>query len=211
MAAPKKIDYERIEPAWRAGIKSPSQLAFEYTAETGVKVSHAAIIKHFKKLGVPRDLGAKVKAKADSMVMEAMVTGKVSAVTTKRDAEIVLDGALVVANVRVSHRNDISRSRRLASKLLDELDCLTDNRDLFEQLGELLHDPDDKGIDKRNDLYAKVISLPGRSKTMKELSDTLKTLILLERQAYNLDTLPDGGDSGDSSLTIQFVKPSNGN
>ena len=27
MAAPKKVDYEAIEPGWRAGIKSPEQLA----------------------------------------------------------------------------------------------------------------------------------------------------------------------------------------
>jgi hypothetical protein len=210
MAAPKKIDYERIEPAWRAGIKSPSQLAFEYTAETGVKVSHAAIIKHFKKLGVPRDLGAKVKAKADSMVMEAMVTGKVSAVTTKRDAEIVLDSALIVANVRMAHRSDIGRSRRLANKLLDELEGLTDNRELFEELGELMRDPDDKGFDRRNELYGKVISLSGRTKTMKELSETLKTLVLLERQAYDLESAGDV-DPAAASLTVSFVKPSNGN
>lgn len=55
MPARKKVDYERIEPGWRAGVLSPAQLAAEYTEATGVSVSHAAIIKHFKKLGVPRD------------------------------------------------------------------------------------------------------------------------------------------------------------
>jgi hypothetical protein len=56
----------------------------------------------------------------------------------------------------------------------------------------------------------KMASLPGRSKIIKELSDTLKNLILLERQAYSLDSALDGGDSTDQSLTISFVKP-NGN
>lgn len=194
MAAPKKIDYERIEPAWRAGIKSPAQLAAEYTEDTGVSVSHAAIIKHFKKLGVPRDLAAKVKAKADSMVMHAMVTGKVSVETTKADAQIINDSAGIVAAVRIAHRTDIGRSRRLANKLLDELEGLTDNRDLFEQLGEMLRNEDDKGQDKRNDLYMKVIDLPSRSKTMKELAETLKNLIALERQAYDVGAEKPGDD-----------------
>ena len=47
--------------------------------------------------------------------------------------------------------------------------------------------PDDKGNDKVNDLYMKIISMPGRVKSMKDLSDTLKTLIALERQAFGLD------------------------
>ena len=60
------------------------------STDTGVSVSHAAIITHFKKLGVPRSLVAKVRAKSDAMVMESMVTGKVSSVTIKRhlDAKI---------------------------------------------------------------------------------------------------------------------------
>lgn len=183
MAAPKKIDYERIEPAWRAGIKSPAQLAAEYTEDTGVSVSHAAIIKHFKKLGVPRNLAAKVKAKADSMVMHAMVTGKVSLETTKADAQIINDSAGIVAAVRIGHRTDIARCRRLANKLLEELEDLTDNRHLFEELGEILHNPEDTRL---SEAYHKVIALPSRTKTLKELGETLKNLITLERQAYDV-------------------------
>ena len=122
MAAPKKVDYERIEPGWRAGILSPAQLAAEYTEATGVSVSHAAIIKHFKKLGVPRDLTAKVRAKADAMVMDAMVTGKVSSVTTKRDAEIIDESATRQAIVRLTHRTDISRARNVVMSLFEELE-----------------------------------------------------------------------------------------
>ena len=58
MAAPKKIDYDRIAPGWRAGLLRPHQLAALYTEETGQKVSHAAIIKHFKKSGIARDLSS---------------------------------------------------------------------------------------------------------------------------------------------------------
>lgn len=194
MAAPKKIDYERLEPEWRAGIKSPAQLAAEYTAATGVSVSHAAIIKHFKKLGVPRDLGAKVKAKADAMVMEAMVTGKVSTVTTKRDAEIIDDSAVIVANVQVSHRTDIARSRSLVMSLLGEVEAQTNDPELFDRLGELVIDTGNDAESRLLEAYRRVISTPGRIDGMKKLADSLKTLITLEREAYSLGTEQPGGD-----------------
>ena len=64
---------------------------------------------------------------------------------------------------------------------------------MLEQLGELLRSEDDKGQDKLNDLYHKVISLPGRAKTMKDLGESLRVLVTLERQAFGLDTAgPDG-------------------
>ena len=59
MPAKKRVDYDRIEAGWRAGVLSPHQLAAQYTAESGEPDSHPAIIKHFTKLEVPRDLSAK--------------------------------------------------------------------------------------------------------------------------------------------------------
>ena len=69
MAAPGTVDYGRIEPGWREGLKSVPQLAAEYTAATGQPITQAAIRKHFVKIGVPRDLSAKIKAKADKPVV----------------------------------------------------------------------------------------------------------------------------------------------
>lgn len=202
MAAPKKVDYERIEPGWRAGIKSPAQLAAEYTEATGISVSRPAIIKHFTELGVPRDLKAKVRAKADAMVAEAMVTGKVSTATTKRDAEIINESATQEAIVRLAHRADIARSRGLVMSLLSELEavCGTENAEMLEQLGDLMRKPDANNQDKLNDLYRKLMSLPGRAKTMKDLGDSLKTMIGLEREAFGLDAATD--DEQDKGKTM---------
>jgi len=208
MAAPKKVDYERIEPEWRAGVKSPAQLAAEYTEVTGVSVSHAAIIKHFKKIGIPRDLVAKVRAKADSMVMESMVTGKVSSETIKRDADVIEANAQAIANALLSHRKDIARNRGLANKLLTELEAQVDNPEEFEKLGELMYSPDDKGMDKLNDLYKKVTSLPSRIDSAKKLGETLKVLIALEREAYGVDkeVKQDTGLTGESVATLKKLK-----
>jgi len=190
MAAHRRIDWERIEPGWRAGVKSVLQIAADYTKSTGDKVSHTAINKHFRDLGVPRDLSAKIKAKADAIVSASIVSGNVSTETTETTAKIINENAVEIANVRLSHRKDIGRSRTLAMRLLEELEQQTAQVPELSQLGELMYSPDDKGIDKLNELYQKIISLPGRTKTMVDLSNTLKTLIGLERQAFGLDTAP---------------------
>ncbi len=189
MAATKKVDYDRIEPGWRAGIASPRQLAAQYTEETGQPVSHTAIISHFKKAGIDRDLSAKIQAKADAMVTEAMVTGKVTAKPTIPEKQVIEDGALKIAEVRISQRADIKRARGIVANLMIELEGQTggDTAALLEELGELMRNPDDKGMDKLNDLYQKVISLPGRAKTMKDLGESLRVLVGLEREAYGMN------------------------
>lgn len=205
MAAPRKVDYDRIEPGWRAGIKSPAQLAAEYTAETKVSVSHAAIIKHFKKLGVPRDLSAKVRAKADAMVMESMVTSKVAPITKARESEIVAEVAGQQVHVRLSHRKDIATARALCVTLLAELNTVTGEQltiELLADLRERLENPEPseattKALDKARDALSKAMSLPSRAGSLKALADSLKTLVGLEREAWGLeaDKTPNPPDS----------------
>ena len=206
----QKIDYDCIERGWRAGILSPRQLAAAYEEETGQKVSHAAIIKHFTKLGIPRNLAEKIKAKSDAMVTQAMVTEQVTPVTIKRDHQIIEDAATQLTHVRLNQRKDIQRSRKIAMSLFDELEMMVgqENVKLLEMLGELMYSPDDKGNDKVNDLYMKIISMPGRVKSMKDLSDTLKTLIALERQAFGLD---DENNRPVDALTALLERVSTGN
>ena len=177
----KVIDWESVEIQYRAGIRSLKDIGREFD------VSDAAIVKRAKRDGWTRDLRAKIHAKAESKVSESLVSAEVSAQTKVREREVIEANAAAIADVRLAHRSDIRRSRELTNKLLDELEGLTDNRELFEQLGELMHSPDDKGMDRLNDLYRKVVELPNRTKVMKDLAETLKTLIALERQAYNLD------------------------
>ncbi|WP_323994715.1 hypothetical protein [Aeromonas hydrophila] len=178
----KEVDWEAIEGAYRAGLLSLREMSQEYG------VSHVAIKKRADKEGWTRDLTAKIKAKADALVNSREVNGEVNSRQLVNESEIVNANAEVIANIRLSHRKDISRSRNVVMKLLGELEESTDNIELFENLGELMRREDDKGQDKLNDLYHKVISMAGRTKTMKDLADSLKTMVALERQAYGLDT-----------------------
>ncbi|MNW02939.1 hypothetical protein D3C71_1988010 [compost metagenome] len=54
-------------------------------------------------------------------------------------------------------------------------------------MGQLMLCPDENGRDRLNELYHAIISMPERVKSMKALSETLKNLIGLERQAYSMD------------------------
>ncbi|MEI6423970.1 MAG: hypothetical protein WCP55_17270, partial [Lentisphaerota bacterium] len=86
----------------------------------------------------------------------------------------------------VSHRADIKAARGLAATLMQELAAVTAGLPAFDGLGEALRAEDDRGRDKLNDIYKRVISLPERSTTLNSLVNALKTLVLLERQAFGI-------------------------
>jgi hypothetical protein len=180
-------DWERIEADYRAGVLSVREIA------TANGVSHTAIQKKAKAKGWEQDLQAKIKAKADSLVAKREVAAEVAAQRVETDKVIVEANAQVIANIRLAHRADIRRMRALCLEMLGELEHETGNIDLFEELGDMLRAEDEKGQDKRNDLYRKVISSAGRIDSLKKLAETLKVLVALEREAYGIDDAQDDG------------------
>lgn len=176
----KAIDWDLIEADWRAGIKTKQQMAAEHS------VSRAAMDKRFAKLGIERDLSGKIRAKAEALVAQDAVTQEVTPATASKEREIVEANATLQARIIRAHRTDIQKSRNLVMRMVEELSLETDGIELLQELGELMRSEDDKGQDKRNDLYQKVIALPGRVDSMKKLSDAMKTLVGLERQAFGL-------------------------
>ncbi|WP_313428979.1 hypothetical protein, partial [Pseudomonas sp.] len=180
----KQPDWEAIERAYRAGVLSVREIAAAH------EVSHTAINKRAKREGWDRDLKAKIKAKADALVSKREVSTEVSSKQAETEREIIELNAEVIANIRMAHRGDISRSRRLTNKLLDELESLTDEQGTIKELIDQLKDGDHEDGEAMADVLAlakKMSALPARTKTMKELAETLKTLVALERQAYDLD------------------------
>lgn len=182
MAQEKKAapDWERIEADYRAGILSVREIA----ASQGI--TDTAIRKRAKRDGWQRDLAKRIQDKADALVRTAEVRTQVRTESAIPERELVEANAEAIARIRMAHRSDIARSRKLAMSLLEELEIETGDLDLFRELGEILRSDDDKGQDRRNDLYNKVISSAGRIDSMKKLSETMKTLVGLEREAYGL-------------------------
>lgn len=100
-------------------------MAYEYEKATKVTITMATISKHFKKLGVERDLSAKVHTKVAAIVSAAMVSGKVSTKTLEREADIINGNALAEANVILSHRQSPNRLRTLTNRLMEEMEMMT--------------------------------------------------------------------------------------
>jgi hypothetical protein len=186
----RTIDWELVEKDWRAGVKTKQQMAKEHG------VSRAAMDKHFDKLGIERDLGPKIRAKADALVTQAAVTREVTPETAATEREIIEVNATMQSQIILAHRSDIERSRKLTMRLLDELEHQTEHIALYRELAEIMAQPDERGQDKRRELFDKAMTLASRTGTMKSLADALKTLVTLERQAFGIDEREDEGSSG---------------
>lgn len=162
---PKKTcDWEAMEPLWRAGIASVSKLSADFG------VSRAAILKHWGKRNVTRDLSGKIRAEADAIVARAEVKqARLQAQVTERDpvtdAETVTTNAEIQAAAILGERSDVRRYRTLANRLLDELETVT--------TGEM-----PKGQQRP--------ALGSRIDNAKKLAETFKILFALERQVLNI-------------------------
>lgn len=177
----KVIDWESVEIQYRAGVRSLKDIGREFD------VSDAAIVKRAKRDGWSRDLRAKIQAKADAKVSEALVSARVSAQTKSRERDVIEANASVIADALLLQREDVRRGRTLVMSLFEELEHETAHRDLYQRLGELMQSPDDAGVDKLNELYRKVISLPQRIDGVRKLSESLRIQIELERKVLNID------------------------
>lgn len=192
------VDWEAIEGDFRAGVLSLREIAALHPG-----TNHVAITRRAKKEGWTRDLNAKIKARAEELVTRAAVTPDVTEQQKATERQVIEANAERIAQVRGEHRGDIQRLRTLALGLLAELEGQSADPALLEELGEMLRKPDDKGMDKLNDLYQKVISTPSRIDSAKKLAETLKATIGLEREAYGLDDKkPAAATQGEISITF---------
>lgn len=179
----KKADWERIETDYRAGVKSLREIAGEHG------ISEGAIRKRAKRDGWTRDLADKIQQRAEDLVRTQAVRTEVRSEQRATERQVIEANAEAVAKVKVAHRGDISRARAIVNGLLDELQEMvgSDNAALLQELGFLLRSEDENGKDRLNDLYQQIISLPGRSKAMKDLTASLQSLVAMERTAYGMD------------------------
>jgi len=187
-------DWEKIEADYRAGVKSLRQIA----DENGL--THGAINKRAKRDGWVRDLSAKIKAKAEALVSKHAVSSSVSTVTER---EVVTANANLQASIQLEHRTDIQQKRSLVSKLFNELNEQTENKDLIEELKDALSKSDINWLTKLAD---KIASLPSRIKGAADLVNAYKSLIGLERQAFGIDDKASIGDDI-TEVTFRVVKP----
>ena len=185
-AKPKRppVDWEAVEREYRGGILSLREISDIHPG-----TNHVAIARKAKKEGWERNLSEKIKAKAEALVTKQSVTAGVTEKGRVTEQQVIETNALAIVNVRLSHRAGLSEGREIIKTMMGELSaqCGAENSVLLRQLGDMMRSPDEFGNDKLNDLYLKIVSLPSRAKTMKDLVDATVKLIDKERQAFDLD------------------------
>lgn len=182
MSGPRKnVDWRAIERDYRAGILSLREMAGMHG------ISHVAIKKRADRERWSRDLSARIQAKADEIVNRDAANSTVNAGRDAAgDAANVDANAQVVAAVRLRHRKDITRLTRLCASLLGELETQCADPAALAQFGAILRDPKEHGGDRVNDLYQRIVSMPGRVDAARKLADTMRVAVALEREAYGL-------------------------
>ena len=184
MAAKRKsVDRERLELDYRAGIKTFREMAADH------EISAPRVKQIANEEGWSRDLTKRIQAAAEDKLNKANLNAALNADKKKVSENEVVDviSTQQVA-IRLAHRQDIQRSRALFAALMDELEATTNNRELFEQLGELLDRSADEGrTDKLNELYRRVTTLTGRVENAKKLVEVLEKVVRLEREAFGID------------------------
>jgi len=171
----KTTDWEAIEREFRAGQLSTREIGRQHD------ISHAAINKRAKAEGWVKDLAAKVRREVSNRLVSTQVSNG-----NAREA-VETAAARGVELVR-QHQSSLGRANRIAETLMAELERGCDRLDEIEDaIAE--ETADDANANRRNAML-KAVSLPARAGTLRELSQALKNLIPLERQAFNLD---DGG------------------
>lgn len=212
-------DWKKIELDYRAGIKSLRQIASEH----GIK-SDNTIRKRAAKYGWQRDLNQTINDVADEIVRKDTVRNQVRSKSVHSEElrtiyderqdfdiseeETIEENARAIAQVRIAHRKDIARSRNMVNTLLAEIEeiSLQDVQQNIKQLLDILLDGEQ--IDFFDSLaIKKLFSMDSRIKNLKQLTDSLKTVVTLERQAYNMDNVQPIQDP----LTSLLQRIANGN
>jgi hypothetical protein len=163
MAGPT-IDWDALEPHYRAGVRSLKDLGKEFGC------TDAAIIKHARKEGWSRNLKAKVQAKADAKVSAASVAAETGKTKVTESLRIEVESE-VQARIRLSHRTDIQRGKRITNALMAELE--------------------EQQEDKKK---AAKLPLKERAAILKQLVETQRSQVAMEVQAYGIAQMTDPGD-----------------
>ncbi len=112
----KKVDWDAMEPDYRAGILSNMALADKYDC------TESAVRDHAKRFGWTRKLADKVR----ESINENLLRGELRDTATPRskDDQVVLRAAAAGTQIVLRHRDSIARQQRIKERLELELENL---------------------------------------------------------------------------------------
>jgi hypothetical protein len=179
--AKPRADWEAIAKDYRAGTLSIRAIAAKHG------VSDKAIRDKAKgdpNKGIPewtRDLSDRIRQETRSALVRTAEGGN----DDKIVAEKVQEGVAIIR----THQTAIRRHSSVVELLLAELEADTMKMEDIEAFIEEETKDDESG--KRRAAMLKAVSLGNRAQTVQSLSNTLKTLVALQRQAHGIDANPE--------------------
>lgn len=186
----KTTDWEAIERQYRAGVVSVREIGREHG------VSDTAIRKRATAENWERDLTGKVKERTRVKLVRSSSSHDGShEQRAQTDAEIIEEASETQVTVVKTHRRDIAIGRRIVSTLFGELMEATEQR---HEIAEAVEEATAKDKDgKRRAMMHRAVALPSRAATAQSLANAMKTLVTLERQAFNIET-----DASDEEVPV---------
>ena len=176
-SSPPPIDWAKGQAMYESGACSLGQIA------KALGCTDSAVSMRAGRYGWTRD-PAGIARLADERAARLALSSK------EEREKVIAVTAQMQSKVLVGHRKDIARARAVVSTLLDELGSVSDPamQANLDHLGDLLAEPDENGkLDRLNKVYRRVISMQERINGVNTLSTALRTLIMLERQAFNIE------------------------
>jgi len=139
-------------------------------------ISETAVRKRAKRDNWDRDLEARIQARADALVRKAEVRDQVRNANLASDREIIEANAERIAAVRSEHRKDIQNLRGIAERLISELHQAEQDGTLYEQV-----------------------------RTLKALTETVESIVKMEREAYGIDKSTPEKPANDDTPPIDMM------
>ena len=164
------IDWEAVERDYRLGQFTLRQIADKH------KVNHGSISRKAEKENWVQDLSREVKEKTQAALLSNATQSTTEAVEVAVQTNVAL--------VR-EHRADIREGRALTRAMMAELQKACEFTADIEDAVLAETSGDENG--KRRAMMLRAVALPSRATVIGNLSSAIKTLIGLERQAFNLD------------------------
>lgn len=178
----KQIDWEAIEREYRAGQLSVREIARIHG------ITEAAIRKRAKNENWERDLTQQVRASVRAKLVRDESSQDGTHHQREADRDIVDEMARRGVEVVRSHRRSLAQLNAIGDIIATRLSQILDG---VTPEGPCMGDKESP------------------SDVLEKLSRTRQRAIQLERQAFNLDNLPDPNEGGGTQVTI-FALPDNG-
>jgi hypothetical protein len=180
-------DWEAIEREYRAGQLSEAEIARQHN------ISRAAIQKRAKKHGWSRDLTEKVQQEIRArLVAEGLQVA--------RGAATIDAAATRGVQILRSHQELAGEAIDAVRKLIAELHATLAKIDEIEADVETSSEGDKNG--KRKAQMKAAVALPSRAQVAATLATALKTMVAVQREAFNINGKGDADPEAPTSGTV---------